>query len=108
MLVPGSHQEPFPSVSLEKEAFPEEAVQVLAEAGDAVIFPWAQWHAVGPNKTDRIRKSVTFRYGQMWCRPYDYERLPLHVLARITPRRRRLFGDMGENYHPTDYYKPKD
>lgn len=108
MLVPGSHREPFPSAPMEKGAFPEGAVQVLAAAGDAVIFPWAQWHAVGPNKTDRIRKSVTFRYGQMWCRPYDYERLPSHVLARMTPRRRRLFGDMGENYHPTDYYKPKD
>ena len=26
----------------------------------------------------------------------------------MTPRRRRLFGDMGADYHPTDYFKPKD
>ncbi|MCZ6678682.1 MAG: phytanoyl-CoA dioxygenase family protein [Candidatus Poribacteria bacterium] len=108
MLVPGSHRKPFPADSPEKDFVPEGAIQVLAEAGDAVIFPWAAWHAVGPNKTNRIRKSVTFRYGQMWSRPYDYQKLPPDVSARMTPRRRRLFGDMGEDYHPTDYFKPND
>ncbi len=108
MCVPGSHRKPFPSERPKLGTYPDGAIQILAEAGDAVIFPWALWHGVGPNKTDRIRKSVTFRYGQMWCRPYDYETLPAHVLERMTPRRRRLFGDMGEAYHPTDYYKPKD
>ena len=108
ILVPSSHRKPFPSKAPEKGFVPEGAIQVLAEAGDAVIFPWAQWHAVGPNKTDWIRKSVTFRYGQMWSRPYDYETLPPHVLERMTPRRQRLFGYMGENYHPTDYFKPHD
>ena len=87
ILVPSSHRKPFPSKAPEKGFVPEGAIQVLAEAGDAVIFPWAQWHAVGPNKTDWIRKSVTFRYGQMWSRPYDYETLP-------SPRRQRLFGYM--------------
>ncbi len=108
MCVPGSHKKAFHEKRLLKGTYPEGAIQVLAEAGDAVIFPWALWHGVGPNQTDRIRKSVTFRYGQMWCRPYDYDRLPSHVLDRMTPRRRRLFGDMGENHHPTDYYKPND
>ncbi len=108
MCVPGSHKKAFPKKSLLKGTYPEGAIQVLAEAGDAVIFPWALWHGVGPNRSDQIRKSVTFRYGQMWCRPYDYDRLSSHVLDRMTPRRRRLFGDMGENFHPTDYYKPQD
>ena len=108
MCVPGSHKKTYPENRLEKGVYPEGAIQVLAEAGDAVIFPWALWHGVGPNRTDRIRKSVTFRYGLMWCRPYDYDRLPSHVLDRMTPRQRRLFGDMGETFHPTDYYKPND
>ena len=108
MLTPGTHLKPFPEERPAKGEFPKHAVQLLAEAGDAVIFPWALWHGVGPNKTDRIRKSVTFRYGQMWSRPYDYEKLPAQVSDRMTPRRRRLFGDMGEDYHPTDYFKPKD
>ena len=31
----------------------------------------ALWHRVGPNRTEQVRKSVTFPYRQMWCRPYD-------------------------------------
>ncbi len=108
MCVPGSHKHRFPENAFTKGTYPDGAIQVLAEAGDAVIFPWALWHGVGPNRTERIRKSVTFRYGQMWCRPYDYDTLPPEVLARMSLRRRRLFGDMGENRHPTDYYKPQD
>ena len=108
MCVPGSHKHPFPENAFAKGTYPDGAMQVLAAAGDAVIFPWALWHGVGPNRTERIRKSVTFRYGQMWCRPYDYDTLPPDVLARMTPRRQRLFGELGENPHPTDYYKPQD
>ena len=108
MCVPGSHKIDFPENGFKKGEYPEGAIQVIAEAGDAVIFPWALWHGVGPNRTARIRKSVTFRYGQMWSRPYDYDKLPAAVLTRMTPRRRRLFGDMGENHHPTDYFKPHD
>ena len=35
----------------------------------------------------------------MWCRPYDYEKCPEEVLSRMTPRRRRLMGDMGEKLY---------
>ena len=108
MCVPGSHKRPFSNNNSVGAEYPDGAIQVIAEAGDAVIFPWALWHAVGPNHTDIIRKSVTFRYGQMWSRPYDYDSLPKDVLSRMTPRRKRLFGFMGEDYHPTDYFKPKD
>lgn len=108
MCVPGSHKRPFSDYHNVSGENPEGAIQVIAEVGDAVIFPWALWHGVGPNYTDIIRKSVTFRYGQMWSRPYDYDSLPDDVLLRMTPRRQRLFGFMGENYHPTDYFKPKD
>ena len=44
----------------------------------------------------------------MWCRPYDYEKAPAEVLARMSPRRRRLLGDLGDDYIATDYYKPHD
>ncbi|RKU25156.1 hypothetical protein C6497_16545 [Candidatus Poribacteria bacterium] len=108
MCVPGSHKRPFSEYNSVNGKYPEGAIQVIAKAGDAVIFPWALWHGVGPNHTDTIRKSVTFRYGQMWSRPYDYDSLPDDVLSRMTPRRKRLFGFMGEDFHPTDYFKPKD
>ena len=72
------------------------------------IFPHNLWHSVAPNHGDSVRRSVTFRYGQMWCRPYDYEKAPAEVLARMPARRRRLLGDLGDDYIATDYYKPHD
>jgi hypothetical protein len=102
MLVPGSHRTAFDG----QGSCPKGATQIIARAGDAILFPWSLWHAVAPNQSGRVRKSVTLRYGPMWSRPYDYDRLPADVLARMTPRRRRLFGDMGEGAHPHTYYYP--
>ncbi|HEX6099449.1 MAG TPA: phytanoyl-CoA dioxygenase family protein [Thermoanaerobaculia bacterium] len=101
MFVPGSHRRLFPKEGL--AATPPEAVQLTVRAGDALIFPWSLWHAVAPNHSGRARRSVTVRYGQLWSRPYDFERLPASVLARLTPRRRRLLGDLGD-VHPSSYF----
>ena len=105
-LVPGSHRRPMPKEA--RNETPPGAIQLIAEAGDCAIFPNTLWHAVAPNHTDVVRRSITFRYGQMWCRPYDYEKCPEEVLSRMTPRRRRLMGDLGKNYTATDYFKPSD
>ena len=107
-VVPGTHRRPVPEGGLPKNQTPPGGIQLIAEAGDCAIFPNQLWHAVAPNHSDVVRRSITFRYGQMWCRPYDYEKCPEEVLARMTPRRRRLMGDLGENYTATDYFKPKD
>ena len=108
MLVPGSHRREFPKDSAPRYDNPPGAVQLICQPGDCAIFPNTLWHSVAPNHSDTVRRSITFRYGQMWCRPYDYEKCPEKVLARMTPRRRRLMGDMGKNYTATDYFKPKD
>ena len=107
-VVPGSHHQPVGPEGLARSEFPAGAVQLIAEAGDCAIFPNSLHHAVAPNHSNTVRRSITFRYGQMWCRPYDYEKCPQRVLDRMTPRRRRLMGDMGQDYTPTDYFKPKD
>ena len=107
-LVPGSHRVEFPESGIPDGEDPPGAVQLIVEAGDVAIFPHNLWHSVAPNLGASVRRSVTFRYGQMWCRPYDYEKAPAEVLARLSPRRRRLLGDMGADYHATDYYKPRD
>jgi len=107
-LVPGSHRVEFPAPGVPAGVDPPGAIQLVVEAGDVAIFPHNLWHSVAPNLGDSVRRSVTFRYGQMWCRPYDYEKVPDEVLARLSPRRRRLLGDMGPDYRATDYYKPLD
>jgi len=101
MLVPGSHLRTFPTRGV---ANPRGAIQLLAHAGDLLLFPWSLWHAVGPNRSGHARRSITFRYGQLWSRPYDYVTLPDEVLARLTPRRRRLFGDIGSEAKPSGYF----
>lgn len=108
MLVPGSHKTTLPPDRIESKETPDGAIQLLARAGDVLLFPWSLWHAVAPNHSGRTRKSATFRYGQLWSRPYDYERLPEQVLARMTPRRRRLFGDLGANPDPVSYFYPDE
>ncbi|HIC00605.1 MAG: phytanoyl-CoA dioxygenase family protein [Candidatus Poribacteria bacterium] len=107
-LVPRSHHRPVPEGSLSRNETPPGGFQLIAEVGDCAIFPNTLWHAVAPNHSDIVRRSITFRYGQMWCRPYDYEKCPEDVLARMTTRQRRLMGDLGECYTATDYFKPKD
>lgn len=107
-LVPKSHREYFPDGGLHKGEWPNGGIQMIAEVGDAAIFPHNLWHGVAPHKGDSVRRSVTLRYGQQWCRPYDYEKAPAEVIDRMTPRQRRLMGDMGPGYTATDYFKPKD
>jgi len=103
LFVPGSHRRRFPQKS---PTSPRGAVQLLARPGDVLLFPWSLWHAVAPNRSGRVRKSVTLRYGPLWARPYDYERLPAAVLERLSPRRRRLFGDLGPERQPWEHYYP--
>ncbi len=107
-LVPGSHRVLFPEEGFSGARQPEGAIQICAEAGDVALFPHNLWHSVAPHNGAGVRRSVTFRYGQMWSRPYDYEKAPPAVLARMTARQRRLMGDMGPNYTATDYFKPQD
>lgn len=45
---------------------------------------------------------------QSWHRPHDHFQQPAEVLDRMSPRLRRMFGDFGDEAHPTDYYKPVD
>lgn len=106
MLVPGSHRIAFPSEGLPPVSRLASAIQIRARAGDVLFFPWSLWHAVAPNRSRKVRKSITLRYGPMWSRPFDYEHLSYEVLARMTPRRRRLFGDLGDEAPPYSYFYP--
>jgi len=117
-LVPGSHRHTMPQAgpgqgsvhgkNWQVKTTPPGAIQMIVEAGDCAIFPNTLWHAVSQNNSDVVRRSFALRYGQMWCRPFDYEKCPQEVLARMTPRRQRLLGDMGERYTANDFFKPLD
>ncbi|WP_280473004.1 phytanoyl-CoA dioxygenase family protein [Nocardia asiatica] len=102
-VAPGSHQANFPGkIAFEQVAEPR---QILAHAGDVVLFPLSLGHGVAANTSDTARISVVLRYGQVFCRPVDYWITPdVDILDRQTPRRRRLLGDFGARSRPGDVY----
>ncbi|CAM3954819.1 phytanoyl-CoA dioxygenase family protein [Nocardia ninae] len=101
-VAPGSHRADFPG----KVAYTQvnDPVQILANAGDAVIFPLSLGHGVARNHCPATRVSVVLRYGQIFCRPVDYWKMPAEVLNRLSPRQRRLLGDLGARQRPGDVY----
>lgn len=116
LLVPGSHLQVPTTLDymcnieelnepLRRGEVPEHAVIVKAEPGDVLLFPHSLWHGVMANTT-QPRRTFIFRYGQLWQRPYDYAVQPKEILDRMSPRLRRMFGDFGDNPHPSDFYKP--
>jgi ectoine hydroxylase-related dioxygenase (phytanoyl-CoA dioxygenase family) len=106
MMVPSSHRKKFPVEAEAIEDATRNAVPVLARKGDAVIFPWSLWHAVAPNKSPNVRKSIIARYAQLWMRPVDYEQPPIELAPRLTTRRQRLLGILPECKRQNDYYFP--
>ena len=116
VFVPGSHLRPFPEEGGHDEfgelpaATTPGTTQVMAQAGDALIFTHALWHGGAVNTSTVTRKNIQYGYNQMFFRNYDYgERVPPSVLAAATPRQRRLLGDMGPGGKPSQsFYPPRD
>ncbi|UED88012.1 phytanoyl-CoA dioxygenase family protein [Streptomyces profundus] len=116
LLIPGSHRRiPRKTVPncyieelndpFERGEMPSDAVTVHAAPGDVLLFPYSLWHAVAKN-TRRPRETFIFRFGHLWHRPHDYLQQPPEVLDTMSARLRRMFGDFGDDPHPTDFYKP--
>lgn len=115
VFVPGSHLRPFPEEGgfdeygeLESATTPG-TTQVLARAGDALIFTHSLWHGGARNTSAVTRKNIQYGYNQMFFRNYDYDPVPAEVLAHCTPRQRRLLGDLGPDSKPSQhFYPPRD
>lgn len=103
VVLPGSHTRPsLTSPSADASS----AVQLEAEAGDLLLFPWSLWHGVAPNRSSSNRVSVVVWYAQLWARPIDYQSLRAETLGRLTPRQRLLFGDIELTPNMDRYYMP--
>jgi hypothetical protein len=116
VFVPGSHLRPFPEEGGQDEfgelpaATTPGTTQVMAHAGDALIFTHALWHGGAVNRSEVTRKNIQYGYNQMFFRNYDYgEGVPESVLADASPRQRRLLGDLGPGARPSHaFYPPRD
>lgn len=121
LCIPGSHRRlPSPEAAnprcfipeanawLDRGQRPPGSRSVPARAGDALVFPSSLWHAVGPKTSPGTRETVNFRYGHLWCMPYDHAGHDAAVLARLSPRQVRVLGVLGSGARPADFYKPAD
>jgi hypothetical protein len=107
-IVPGSHKRVFPEGGVEGGPYIADAVQLNVQAGDAAVFPHSLWHGYVTNRSERTRKSLIYCYSQQCFRCFDYEKSSPELLARCTPRQRRLIGDIGQWTYGSYFYSPAD
>jgi ectoine hydroxylase-related dioxygenase (phytanoyl-CoA dioxygenase family) len=88
-VVPGSHRYGRPDPARE-EAY-EGAIEIIADAGDAVIFDRRLWHAASTNTSDRARAFVTYGYSYRWMRTKSAMQHS-DTVEVVDPIRRQLLG----------------
>lgn len=108
-VFPGSHMRPFPDTP-DRWPTPHSpgAAQLQGKAGDCYLFAHSIWHGPAPNYSGKARKTILYNYSQMFARGYDFELVPA-VVDKLTPRQRRLVGDLGHEFRPGSFfYAPRD
>lgn len=97
LVLPGSHLDN----TLARPADPADAtppagaIELTAEAGDAVILDRRLWHSRTPNRSGRTRRALFLAYAPRWLAPRDdhgLDRLDPD-LPELTPVRRQLLGE---------------
>ena len=101
-VVPGSHLHGRPDQSSDEP--PDGAVEIIAEAGDAVLFDRRLWHAASTNTSDRARVFVTCGYSYRWLRPKSAMQ-HADLFERVDPIRRQLLGWAST---ANGYFEPTD
>jgi ectoine hydroxylase len=91
-VVPGSHRtsgRPAWNATTDR---PYGAVELFAEAGDAIIFDNRLWHSTMPNYSPQARKNLYIEYAPRWMRPFDYYRYDEEFLSGASDVRKQLLG----------------
>lgn len=101
-VVPGSHRWGRPALGLTEQ--PEGAVEVVAAAGDAILFDRRCWHAASANRSDTTRVFLTYGYSYRWLRPKSAMELG-HLFEQLDPIRRQLLGAASS---ANGYFDPTD
>ena len=88
--IPGSHlSRNFPLAI--RDRLTDEAVQVTAKAGDAIIFDRRLWHTPTVNVSDTTRYIIFNGYSFRWLANRDDQRID-HFLHRASPIQKQLLG----------------
>jgi ectoine hydroxylase len=88
-VVPGSQARGRPTVGPGEQ--PDGAMEILASAGDAIVFDRRLWHAASTNVSSTTRVFLTVGYSYRWLRPKSEMSLD-GLLASQSPVRRQLLG----------------
>jgi ectoine hydroxylase-related dioxygenase (phytanoyl-CoA dioxygenase family) len=89
---PGSHRARRSELP-DPDAVPDGAVEVTAQAGDALVFDRRIWHAASTNVSDRTRIVLFYGYSFRWVRPKSaFDPHVVLLLAGDDPIRRQLLG----------------
>jgi hypothetical protein len=97
-IIPGSHRSGRWPQPWEASWNGRDLEPVLCRAGDVLFFRSDLWHSGSDNRTDgQTRYLLQVHYGRRMVAqkfsPYITWRFNPEVLARCTPRQRRLLGD---------------
>jgi len=108
-VFPGSHQRELPWRADEPpHPYAPGAKHLHGKAGDCYLFSHALWHGPAANRAGKSRYCLLYNYCQMFVRSYDHELTP-EVDGALSPRQRRLLGDLGHSFRPGSYfYVPED
>ncbi len=95
--IPGSHRAGQPPARDATEWNGAAEQSILCAAGDAVVFRSDLWHRGGANHTEETRYLLQVHYANRWIAQRFTPLMHFHfnsdILARATPRQRRLLGD---------------
>ena len=100
-LAPGSHKrspQELWAMGNKPDAF--EKIELKLPPGAAVLWRTATWHCVGPNLSDKTRKVMHIGYHYRWLRPTEYINQDPELIARCSPIRRQLLGELGKGDTP--------
>jgi len=98
MVIPGSHKANFPHPHIEEKRIGPGrsvddtvgAIEVHMKAGDAILFVDAICHGSARRVKPGERRFIVYRYGPSWGTfRWGYRPSP-ELLARLTPRRRKI------------------
>ena len=99
LVIPGSHTWDYAKIqTMTRESTLKDAVSVMAEPGDAVIFDVRILHTRSNNFSHLTRKAIFIGYAYRWLRPRDSVQVHLDELDHLNPIRRQLLNrDMDES-----------
>ncbi len=102
-VVPGSHRLAIDEFRVAGGQQPDGAIEVLAHAGDAIVFDRRLWHSASSNRSDVTRKFLTFGYAYRWLQPKSAMRHE-DLYGSLDPIRRQLLGHCTS---ANGYYDPQ-